>query len=643
MNKITLCYKKYLFIFFFGFVLTKVVAQVTVYSENFTNGANGWTWVSTGQRSGKWKFGSESTASSGATGNYAYSRRYNGQRYKNKTYITTTKAVSTLGYNNLTLTIAIWYNTEANYDGMNIEYSTDGGTSWNVLGAVGSGTNWYNSTEYNTSNGFAFGTPEWSGNSAGWINASINLSTINSGFDNNANIQFRVNFASDNSNRDTGVAFDTFTVTGTALNSAQEINIKGLGNNIVSGDTTPSTTDDTDFGNVKLTNSLAHTFTIENLGNTSLNLTGASPYVTISGTNAADFSVTAIPSTPILGSSNTTFQITFTPSALGLRTATISISNDDSNENPYTFSIQGTGISNVTTSSEVIVSVNWPDWSSENRVEIYSPSGTLLSTIDNGYTGGIDNSYSTSVNIGCVEDLNNYYFIMYDTYGDGWNGPNNITITVGGTTVINQNGNAATPSGVTVYFNVSGNSCTALTVGPGGVTNGLKLWLRADKGLAYTDGQGVALWSDQGAGTDATVHKAGQEPTYRDNASRNVNFNPVVDFSNTPGAPNSTDYNLLPQQYLEATSGFYSQDIFVVAMPNGTITSSTLNMDTFTGDSDTGNATDKDVTGIGYGNYSARFNNELLSYAISTSDGYGKAHTSTTAFYKEVGTAECLK
>ncbi len=634
MNKIIICYKKYFVFIIFYFVLIQLSAQTTIYSESFSSGANGWTWVSTGQKSGQWKFGSESTASSGATGNYAYSRRYNGQRYKNKTYITTTKAVSTLGYNNLTLSLSVWYKTEYGYDGMNIEYSLNNGSTWSVLGSVGSGTNWYT---YNNIDGLGAGVSGWTGNSNGWKTATINLSTLNSGFDNNAQVMFRVNLGSDSSQRDTGVAFDTFTVKGTAMVSAPEINIKGLGNSIVDSDTTPSTADDTDFGNVKTTTSVAHTFTIENIGNANLNLTGASPYVTISGTNAADFSVTAIPSTPIAGNASTTFNITFTPSALGLRTATISISNDDSNENPYTFNIQGTGTNNITTFSDVIVSVNWPSWSSENRVEIYSPTGTLLTTIDNGYNGASNNSYSTSVDLGCIEDLNNYYFIMYDTYGDGWNGVDNITITVGGTTVINQNGNAATQTGVTVYFNVSGASCTALTVGPGGVTSGLKLWLRADKGLAYTDGQGVALWSDQGAGADATVHKSGQEPTYRDNASRNVNFNPVLDFSNTPGSPSSTDYNLLPQQYLEATSGFYSQDIFVVAFPNGTVTSATGAMDTFTGDSDTGNATDQDVTGVGFGDYSARFNNELLSYAISTQVGYGRAHTSTTASYTNVG------
>ncbi|MCU0351962.1 MAG: choice-of-anchor D domain-containing protein, partial [Flavobacterium sp.] len=76
-----------------------------------------------------------------------------------------------------------------------------------------------------------------------------------------------------------------------------EINLQGNGVSIVSGDVTPSLADHTDFGSVStVSGTIVRTFTIENLGTAPLNLTGASPYVVISGANAADFSVTAIPS-----------------------------------------------------------------------------------------------------------------------------------------------------------------------------------------------------------------------------------------------------------------------------------------------------------------------------------------------------------
>jgi hypothetical protein len=133
-----------------------------------------------------------------------------------------------------------------------------------------------------------------------------------------------------------------FSIQGTG--TAPEINIQGNSVSIVDGDVTPSVVDHTDFGSVTVASgTVVRTFTIQNTGTSTLSLTGSSPYVTIGGTNAADFSVTTIPSASIAASGSTTFQVTFDPSAIGTRTATLSIANDDADETPYDFSIQGTG------------------------------------------------------------------------------------------------------------------------------------------------------------------------------------------------------------------------------------------------------------------------------------------------------------
>ncbi|MBL0268188.1 MAG: choice-of-anchor D domain-containing protein [Chitinophagaceae bacterium] len=127
-----------------------------------------------------------------------------------------------------------------------------------------------------------------------------------------------------------------------ALNGP-EISIKGNNLIIFDGDTTPYSSDNTDFGIVAVTSgTVSHTFTISNIGPGDLNLTD-SPRVIISGAHASDFSVTVQPVSPIAGSGSTTFTVVFDPSAGGVRSASISIANDDSNENPYNFSIQGTG------------------------------------------------------------------------------------------------------------------------------------------------------------------------------------------------------------------------------------------------------------------------------------------------------------
>ena len=120
-----------------------------------------------------------------------------------------------------------------------------------------------------------------------------------------------------------------------------EIGVSGNGMAIADGDTTPDTVDFTDFGNVNLSSGLTRTFTI---GNTGSILTLGANAVSITGAHAADFTVTAQPPATVAGSSGTTFQVAFNPSADGLRTASIAINNDDTDENPYNFDIQGTGV-----------------------------------------------------------------------------------------------------------------------------------------------------------------------------------------------------------------------------------------------------------------------------------------------------------
>ncbi len=140
----------------------------------------------------------------------------------------------------------------------------------------------------------------------------------------------------------------------TIVYAGPEMNVQGNGNSIADGDATPSATDHTDFGSVSVSSgTIVRTFTIQNTGYADLNLSGT-PKVAVSGTNAADFSVTAQPTSPVAAlSGSITFQITFDPSAGGTRTSDISIINDDSDENPYNFSIQGFGIAPTITTVSV--------------------------------------------------------------------------------------------------------------------------------------------------------------------------------------------------------------------------------------------------------------------------------------------------
>ena len=135
----------------------------------------------------------------------------------------------------------------------------------------------------------------------------------------------------------------TFAIQGTGIIATPEIRVEGNAIEIVSGDITPSTTDQTDFGSNPVTGGTADgAFVIRNTGYAALTLPGI-PRVSLSGTNAADFSITIQPDSPVAAFDETTFKVRFDPSALGIRSATVSIANNDSDENPYTFAIQGTG------------------------------------------------------------------------------------------------------------------------------------------------------------------------------------------------------------------------------------------------------------------------------------------------------------
>ncbi|TGV04606.1 choice-of-anchor D domain-containing protein [Flavivirga rizhaonensis] len=154
------------------------------------------------------------------------------------------------------------------------------------------------------------------------------------------NLQATISIDNDDSNENPY----TFTVQGSSFNTNPEINIQGNSIDIASGDTTPAFGDDTEFGAAITSTTIDHTFTIQNTGTSTLNLTGGTPIVDISG-NAA-FSILTQPSANTIASGgDLTFVVRFAPTVVGSNLqATVSIDNDDTDENPYTFVVQGSAL-----------------------------------------------------------------------------------------------------------------------------------------------------------------------------------------------------------------------------------------------------------------------------------------------------------
>jgi hypothetical protein len=117
--------------------------------------------------------------------------------------------------------------------------------------------------------------------------------------------------------------------------------------------------------------SAAVTFTIENTGGSTLNITGT-PKIAISG-HTGDFSIVQTSTTATVAApGTTTFTVTFTPSTSGVRTAVISIANDDYDEGTYTFTVTGTG--NLVASPEIGVYRGAAALASGSGTYTFSPS-----------------------------------------------------------------------------------------------------------------------------------------------------------------------------------------------------------------------------------------------------------------------------
>ena len=138
----------------------------------------------------------------------------------------------------------------------------------------------------------------------------------------------------DNSSMYAGAAY-IFTVTA----DSSEIEISQAGSNLSSGATK-------DFG-IAVTGSASElTFDLSNQGSGALNLTGT-PKVAVTG--SSDFTVTEQPSSPIAASGgSTSFKVRFAPTGDGLKSATLTIANNDADEGSFIIQLSGRGLSFTT-------------------------------------------------------------------------------------------------------------------------------------------------------------------------------------------------------------------------------------------------------------------------------------------------------
>lgn len=158
------------------------------------------------------------------------------------------------------------------------------------------------------------------------------------------------------------------------------LDVKGNTVSITNGDTTPSATDFTDFGNVPNGNKFARTFVLKNISSSNL-IFAASNTVVLSGADAGQFSITTKPANSLTlnGNTYTMIEVSFNPTSTGTKTATLTINLSTGSPSPYSFTIQGTGTAAV--SSDFVMTQVVPNSTFNYPYElIYGPDNYLWLT-----------------------------------------------------------------------------------------------------------------------------------------------------------------------------------------------------------------------------------------------------------------------
>jgi MAM domain, meprin/A5/mu/PKD domain len=179
------------------------------YFQNFEQGRNG--WIENAGTNGTWAFGTPAKAvinsaasgqncfvNGGLTGNYSDN---------DNSYVES----PCFDFSNMCapgISLKVNYNAEFSWDGLNITASTDGGATWQLVGGFGDPYNWYTDNSVNGNPGgfqSAWSGRQSTGNgSNGWLTARHQLLSLAG----QPTVRLRLNFGSDGSVTDEGVAFD---------------------------------------------------------------------------------------------------------------------------------------------------------------------------------------------------------------------------------------------------------------------------------------------------------------------------------------------------------------------------------------------------------------------------------------------------
>lgn len=187
----------------------------------FTTPANALISYNDGGSGSQWVRGIRTSGIMTSSGNTVYTTNLTGNYPDNiKSYLVS-QCYNLSNVTNPQISFAMKYDLELNWDIVYVEYSTDFGANWSVLGQMG--PNWYNSDRTQaTAGNDCYNCPgaQWTGTNVSLTTYSYPLNALNT----ETNIIFRIVFHSDEAENLRGVNVDDFVISGTLSNQNFEMN-----------------------------------------------------------------------------------------------------------------------------------------------------------------------------------------------------------------------------------------------------------------------------------------------------------------------------------------------------------------------------------------------------------------------------------
>ncbi len=190
--------------------------------NNFTNPSDALIAYNEGTSGSAWERGIRTAGTMNSSGNTVYTTNLLTANYADltKSYLVS-QCYNLANVSNPMISFAMKFDLEQDWDIVYVQYSTNFGANWTVLGTMGA--NWYNSDRTQaTAGNDCYNCPgaQWTGTDLTLKTYSYPLASLGAP----SNVIFRIVFHSDESANQKGVNVDDFVINGTLANESFELN-----------------------------------------------------------------------------------------------------------------------------------------------------------------------------------------------------------------------------------------------------------------------------------------------------------------------------------------------------------------------------------------------------------------------------------